>query len=399
MQNFSEINKMPNKQQLIEFVFADTGLPKKRIEQIYEAQQKFGKTQTEILNYFNNLSILPIESSSDSFLKHLNKLVPNVDKNNYNEAFILLMDNYANNESNSTDNVKNLDSINLLTTIQKILTIKNKSIIDEILSKTKFNLINDDISKFEKQIPSLTEALKEQTPGQTLELYESLRLLLMKNNKRWGYSTPLKNVYQTMVDYLDNETSKIQKEKLIYTVDTDNSLMIIKNILSSNPSPEYKHINYVKTLVADLETFAFDLFLIINSYFVRNKKYVEYIGMQKSKEFSDISIELFLRLQSAHKNSKVIDINKYNEVFLGGNGDFQLSLDTELLTVINHKLINIDNVTGYNILFAINLLSSMSTEFNLSYRMIFKKYVTIASNYINVLEQKKLQLAKATNNL
>ena len=117
MKNLSEMNINTSREQVVNSACSNTGLSKNIVEQIFESQKLYGKTNQEINDYFDKVSSRDSKFlyTSEEFLDSINNVLKDViitedNKSELTKKFLdLLLDNSVEN---------NIDTINLIDVVR-----------------------------------------------------------------------------------------------------------------------------------------------------------------------------------------------------------------------------------------------------------------------------------------
>ena len=414
MKNFSEesiIDNITSKDRTIQLVRSNTGLSTDHIEKIYESQKIEGISDESIVNYFNTLA-QPINNINlkDFFGSLVNGLsgietnLTDIKKTEVTKGLLQCLNDYS--TGKDTNNI-NLDSVQLMSIIQQLIEIKNPE-AKESFSKLDSNLIlSDAATEYTVLSESMNFSLPEIDNVNTVMLYEGLRDILMKNNKRWGNAYHIQNTYNAMLSFFDEEITNRKLAESMVSMDNTFHLELLNDLLSGDVSPINKDINAIKHLIPDLQTLLFDIVVLVNNYFINNEYSLNFIARQSVNSYKDASRTLIASIASSRVISKII----YDEV-----RDPNLAIDSNTSTIcvsgendwskgnflqklsgsIDQRKLKYDtyDVPLKAIVDMLNLVKSSSVEFNLKIRPFVRNYVTKSYELCSKVERAKIERAK-----
>lgn len=392
MKNFSEIEINTGKEQVIKMACSKTGLSDVILGNLYESAKLDGKTDQEIIDYFNNITKEKIVISSETFLNEMTELIKESslssnDEEKHKQTFKFLS------VLNELDNEKKIDTVSLIDTINNVLIIndvkaKNKLIPIIELSLTELNNFHPLNESFE---------LKSEKDENTVILFEGLKHILNKNNKRWGITYHIQNSYNAIINYIDNEIQEIQLNNKMNSVSNDYHIVLINDMLSGNVDPLNKHISSVKQFLPDLQTVVFDMVLLVNRFMESNDGSLEYVKRQTFHEYRDSGNYLIKSILSSLNNSQIIDnqskkrylkspenTNEETDDYFGK--DNVLSQLTGLISNNNLKY-NTWQIGLKSVVDMLNFIKSSSIEFNMNIRPILRTYITKAYELTSSVEK------------
>lgn len=417
MEKFSLLKNKDNfsltsKEQIVNSICSTTGLSENIVTQIYESQKLVGMVDSEIVKHFNNISKPKSIITADEFIETLVSVLNDVKlddpkKSELTNGFIALLS-----DNTSTENESYIDSVNLISIARDILISKNpeaEKTLGSILTTT-------DLSK--NDIKSLNESFNMLLPNEnvenTIQLYEGLKTILSKNNRRWGNAYHLDNSYNAIMSYIDSEITKFELDKNIISIDDNYHKIILRDFMTGNVNPMYKNFSAVKELVSDTQTLVFDMILLINQY-ISSKEYdLKFVSRNIYNDYRICSKELISMLASSrikskvinqeflrefeHKNKKEFD-NEGLEYTLGYyERNAEIPLIDALTNNINGLYIESDlyNISLKSVIEMINFIKSASFEFNLKIRPVMRTYVTKSLELSKRVESARILKSRAT---
>lgn len=296
-------------------------------------------------------------------------------------------------------NYVNLDSVELLTGISNLLIMNDSKAKEYVLGLNKlheFELQNLNESEYFGQI-NFDDNVEDST-----QLFESLKDLLTRQNKRWGNAYRLTNTYNGIMYYLENELQRMMLINDVVTTDSNIHLSIIKSYMNDENNPLYRDINSVKGLCADVQTLDFDLILLIHHFMICHTEELDFISRGTFNDYKKSANTLISNISSSVYKSKILndkikteldsifteqDNAQYNEnsplvYTLTNNIDFAKFNDINVQSSISVK-------AAHDMCWLIN---SSSTEFNLRLRPLMKVYVTKTLELIKKVDDAKWKL-------
>lgn len=419
MKKFSSLKKTDNfsllgKEQIVKSICSNTGLAENIVTQIYESQKFNGMIDSEIVKHFDNLSVPKSIITADEFMETLVSVLNDVKlddpkKSVLTEKFIELLA-----DKSSPNNDTYIDSVNLISIVRDILISKNpeaEKILGNIMTTT-------DLSK--SDIQSLNESLNTVLPHEnienTVQLYEGLKHVLSKNNRRWGNAYHIENSYNTIMSYINDEITKLELDKSIISVDNNYHKLILKDFLSGNVNPINKNFSAVKELISDTQTLVFDM-IILSNMFIASKEYdLSFVSSRIYNEYRETTRELIAQLASSRLKSRIINEDFLRELgekssIRENEGDTENEspigyyynlTDTEFIDALTNNIngskigVNIYNIPLKAVVDMINFIKSASFEFNLKIRPVMRTYVTKTLELTSKVESARIAKSRAT---
>jgi hypothetical protein len=384
MKNLSEMNNNTGKEQVINLACSQTGLSDIVVDKIYESQKLDGKTDQQIIEYFTNITENNEIISSKEFIEGVSNVIKelSLDKKELTIKFLNVLNDFVDD--------KKIDTINLIDVINEILIVNNPKAKEKLIS-----IIEIPFENYKELNESFDFVIPTEKNENTILLFEGLKEILTKNNQRWGITYHIKNSYNAIMNYINDEISEIELSSKINSVSNEYHLLILNDMLSGNVSPLYKHVSSVKHLVPDLQTLVFDMVLLVNSYMQAHDSSLEFVNRQTYNEYNDSANSFIKNIFSSFVNSQIIDEfdkKKYLETpenCNSNNGElsecnsFYFGKDEVIKQITNlirnNKLkYNTWNISLKSVVDMINFIKSSSTEFNLKIRPIMRTYITKA---------------------
>lgn len=368
-----------------------TGLPEKHIKLLYESDNL--NSFKDYIGFNGNMehNVIP---KTFSISKEIENILNSESLNNTKIKELNRLTNYA-------KNYVNLDSIDLLTGISELLIITDKKAKDFILGENKLH---------EFETTKLNESIEinkfnfDNNVDDTKELFENLKDLLNKQNKRWGNSYRLSNTYNGIKYYLEGEIQRLMLMNDVVTTDSNIHLNIIRNFINDENNPLFKDYNSIKNLCSDIQTLDFDLILLVHHYIILHSEELEFISRGVFNDYKNITNVLITNISSSIFNSKILTEKikeDLNNNFTDKNNENYNENSPLLYTLTNN--IDFSKFNNINIQFNIStksahdilwLINSTSIEFNMRLRPMIKSYFTKAMELVKRVDEAKFKLNK-----
>lgn len=401
MKNLSEITINTGKEQAISLACSETGLSDTVIGKIYESKKLEGNTDQQIFNYFNNITKAKESVSAKDFVESMSQILSELSlddskKHDTTKKFLSTLNDF--------DNEKIIDTVSLLDIINEILIINNPKAKQKLIPILELEFVC-----LESLNESLNFKFQEQKNQNSVILFEGLKDILNKNNKRWGITYHIQNSYNAIMKYISEETEEIQLASKMYSVSNEYHISIINDMLSGNVSPLNKHVSSVKQLVPDLQALVFDMVLLVNVFMNSNDSSLQFVNRQTFNDYNDTTNLLIKNIFSSFVNSQIINsVSKKNYLETNTNTeginnepiyygkDEILSQTTHLVDSYLLKY-NIWNMSLKSVVDMLNFIKSSSTEFNLKIRPIMRTYITKSYELTSSVEKAGLSRKKASS--
>lgn len=380
MRNFSEISDtlVTKHDSLMEALSVESGLPTDVVSKMYESYVGEDK-----INKFKELLKVNLTSLG----------------RNFKNLFIKLLDYLKTNDGKISnklvteilDETAKTDSMAFLKLIIYLLFIKDEVSFKDIVNHSNINSklhglierkttslyeslgINPDISDIDTKsliIPGVNDGCDVQT---NVEFYSDLKIILARNNRRWGYNYHLDNVYSTICDYIDSEISRLTTEANITTVDSQFQNTILTELLRGDLNPMYRDINTLRPLISDIQGLVFDMMVLVANYTKEHKDYLQFLNRKTLNDFDDCLRSLYNHISTSQYTSKLLK-DKKNMVF-------------DSIYCIDKKQYNIVWVDNKPIVDALYIIKSCSVDFNLSTRKYINSFLTKAFDVVFKLDK------------
>lgn len=409
MKNFSDIenNLVTSKDSLIESYTKETGLPKELVTKLYEDYTlQYG--EEGVTDKFK--SLLSVNNFKSAF-SELFEILKKTSKETLNTLIIKLLQQKA--ETNTMAFFKILCYLLFMKDKGNFIKLANSINIDEKLSTI---FIDDDYTHLyesvgfkvndDTKVPLIIGINDGCDIKQDIQFYTDLRTILARNNKRWGVNWHLDNVYEAIMNYLNNEIETLTTKDNIYTVDANFEDTLIRELIGGNLNPMYRDINILRPLIVDIQTLNFDLMCLVMSFVKSNSQYCRFLNRKTFDEFLIAFRELYSKISSSRKTSQVLV--KYN----GPETDYVKKEESEDICcnpTINSRNIEIlENVyidtskydlylqplTIQAIVDILYIMKSCTTEFNLTIRPYINKFLTKSFEVIGKMEHIMMEAGK-----
>lgn len=291
----------------------------------------------------------------------------------------------------------NLDSINVLNGISNLLVVNDKKAKEYIIGINKLHEFDtDNIKKL--------EAVKPIDMGvdidKSLKLYESIELLLTKQNKRWGNAYHLNNTYEGIMNYLKLETENFLLTKEIVTTDTNFHLDVLRSFVNDVNDPMLANYSSVQHLIMDIQTLDFDLILLLNNYIDENSQALEFVSRETLNNYRKAANDLLSNLYNSVYSSRIVPQNFVRAFEQGKKENGRLlqilskNIDKTIVSDFERKPF-LSTKAAHRI---INFIKSTTVDFNMGLRPLITFYTNKAMILIQSVEEAKYKLNKFTYN-
>lgn len=406
MRNFSETKGSINitqRDEVITNFSRESGIEKNHVVKMYDIQQSFGKNTKQINE---SLQQLLKPEVSDPF-KNFNDDEITIENNN---TFV----------SKSIDTVNDfitknpLDSVGLLNIMANII----KTIDPKFESTYEKLEIVTDLEEITGCREKLTKTLNESVGEQLTEkvrLFESLKDVLNKNVRKFGVSYHIENVYNEMWNYLNFEIEQLIASKSIVSKNQYFKTELINQLLDGTINPMYRESQFLKANVPDIQGLVFDMMVFVWKWSqIQDRRVFTMISQNLWKDYVKATTNLYSAISSSRETSELL---VSTHIIESGKSSMEKDTYTGYSLVgkwaneddgkINDVVEDLSNVkanytprfTNYNlqiqnIIDALYIIKSVSTEFNLGLRPYLKDYVTKSLNLIGRAERVIYELQK-----
>ena len=301
-------------------------------------------------------------------------------------------------------NYVDLDSVDLLTGISNLLIMNDSKSKEFILGINKLH---------EFDIQNLNESEKfnqinfDDNIDDTKELFESLKDLLARQNRRWGNAYRLTNTYNGIKYYLESELQRLMLMNDIVTTDSNIHMNIIRNFVNDENNPIFKDFSSIKTLCSDVQTLDFDLILLLHHFVICHTEELNFIARGTVNDYQKAVGALITNISSSMYKSKILTDeikNNLDNIFTDKEKSVYNNNSPLIYTLTNNidfsKLNEINIQSNISIKAAHDmcwLLNSTSIEFNLRLRPMIKNYVTKTLELVKRVDEASFKLNKFKN--
>lgn len=393
MKNFSNIHKTlkTGQDSIVNDVVQTTGLPKENVQKLYESFSF--QTDGDVSKIKSLFSSMITPTNNDD----ANKIIDYLEKKNYQKILEALV------TINDTSKLFNIVSMIL----RKLDVNDNfKNVIVEISKEFEMS----DLLESEK-VSYVGNIMDGSEIDNTLSLYNGLKEVLGKNNKRWGNNYHLDNVYQSIWNYLNSEIEYLVNKNNVQTTTDTFHEELIQTLFVSNLNPMYKNIDILRTMIPDIQTLVFDMIMITTKFVQENQMALSYLSIDKWNEYLDATAKIYQKLSSSRFSSKVL----ITKEILNAQKEANETSGYILPEYPKSKPLDPANILfdlpfdygkfGYyrplkfgSVIDAIYIVKSCSTEFNLGIRPVLREWVTKAFEIMSRGEKIIIEMKKINNN-
>lgn len=365
MRSFSVSDLTTNKEKIVSLFQEKTGLPKDYVMNLYENYEHnfYGEENKEqlIVDAFSKLVSDDLEDYN-SLVNEINYRFETESFEDIHASIIELLKN-----SNCSD-------ITLYQVINYLLSLKNNNFEFEVNKKNSELFESVGISVKINDEQPVINGYTNVDSSVNIPFYNDLRSLLSSRNV--SYLRGIMSAHQIIDKWLSHEIVELSNKDAITTVDNNQMQMIYQQLINGELSPMYRNVSVLRTLIADLQTFGFDLMCLVNRYVVSNQDNIRYVNKQKVISFKKATSRLCKEWDSSAKSSILLQ---------GGTDINDLKFDTvEENSNISYPYINIDAYVARDCLY---ILKDISNDFNLKIRPIISNFITHSFEIIYSLER------------
>ena len=396
MENFSSISKSTSRNHFINEMISRTGLPEEQVERLFESfkNQSQNGTLAEINERFDAFlkpKVFDFENFKKVILsfnqKLTNPILNDIEREKVSDELIYLVNKMLS---------SNVDKHTLMEVISFILTVKGD--FSEIQQKINLGLNTQKLFENEKinfsQLNVCNENIQKvnlQNAKSTVKLYESLRDILARNEKHWGFNYHLDNAYTAIMEYLNKEIIELTNLENIVSIANNFHADIINEFLKGREiNPMYRSADNLKKIVPDIQTLVFDLMVLINDYVANNRPTMAFVAREKVIGYDEATKSLFAAISNSKKASQVLyfpsadDVKEMSEL---NKGDIlnNFRVDFAKFDLYSYP------VTLNIALNMLHLIKACSGEFNLKIRHILNVYITKALELLVSTEKRVIQ--------
>lgn len=379
MRSFTETTN-PNatrRDEVIDNFVAASGMERTAAVRMFESYQAFGSNMEEINDHFyamvhpettNPLAIFADESTV-------------FDDNTFNTK--------ASNAIKEFVRQQPYDCVGLLNIMANVLRVKNPEFAPIF---NKLEICNDipEISHYSEMAKGLNENAPAVVNG-TVALYESLKDVLAKNNKRFGISYHIENVYNEIWNYLTEEIDKLTVASSITSKSDDFKRGLVDSLMRSSLNPMYFSRDYIVNSCPDVQGVVFDMMAIVECW--KNTIDPRIFSMVNSKVLRDYhqAVEaLYSSITSSAANSVVVA-----RVEDGSSSD--CCYNSRLYFVANNYVqscLYSGTFEIHSVIDALQIIKNLSGDFNLTIRPAIHTFVSKAWNLVGRAEHLLYEVRK-----
>lgn len=393
MNNFSDIKNdfgKTNKVKLMENFSVTSGLPMEHTEKLYESFS---------YSCFGDLD--KINESFTDFLKPQVMFDFDKFKNNIIELtnFIGDVKNDESKKEMATNKLLGIikDAVDgtpntplLLEIICFVLSLKNRDKMKQhgdtlmfgskmmSLFENESNFKIDNWSKLNLNPGNIGES--DIANKEDIRLYNNLKVMLSKNNNRWGYNYHIDNVYKAILEYLNEEIEQLTNDGNVNSINSYSYDDFMKSIIQdSQLNIIYNNVDSLKLLIPDLQTLLYDLIYLVDYHIQSNIKtngnfqITDYFDNQYVMDYMRSRNQLLQSISSSQHTSKLS--YKGNMV---GNSDYYI----ELLMDQTYMQLSLYGIKDEKAEAILQIIKSVQNEFNLKIRKQINVYMTKSREYL-----------------
>lgn len=354
-----------------DFVTA-SGMERNAVIRMFESYQAFGNNLEQIKDKFDTM-ISPVTSNPLAI---------------FNDDSTVFDDNSFNTKVGNavTEFVQEnpYDVVGLLNIIANALRVKNPE-FSPIFDKLEICTDIPEISSYAKlEHSSLNE---NENIGGTVELYNTLKDVLAKNNKRFGVSYHIENVYTEIWNYLNNEIERLTTQKNINSVSEDFKRLLVDSLVRNSVNPMYKQADYIKRACPDIQGLVFDMMMFFDCWVkAQDMRVFTMIDSKIYKGYIQARDNLFMAISSSAKNSVVV-VSDSDEFRDWEENTFEPN--PYIAQAFRQNTVEMLNVAD-----SLVVIKAVQNEFNLNIRPLIDAFFTKASNLLGRAEHIIYELRK-----
>lgn len=373
----SNNNNATSRDKIINDFVTASGMEKNAVVRMFESYQAYGNDMQQIKDKFDSM-VSPLTSNP---LEVFNDKSNIYDDNTFNTKVSTSIKEFVNSNP--------YDVVGLLNIMANALRVKNPNFAP-IFKKLEICTDIPQILEYSKlDNYSLNE---NENVGGTVELYITLKDVLAKNNKRFGVSYHIQNVYNEIWDYLNKEIERLTTFKNIQTSSNDFKNELIDALLRNTINPMYRECEYIKRSCPDIQGLLFDMVAFFNSWVeLQDKRVFTMINTKYLNEYYSARDNLIMSIPSSFETSKIIDYkNDKNNIW--SNSEIDSRLKNIKLNIQNAFISNTVNLL--NLGDVLIIIKNIQNEFNMNIRNLINNFVTKAANLLGRAEHIIYELNK-----
>lgn len=385
MKNFSEIklDNSPKNQLVLDYARSISGLPEDACKNLYESF-KYSVGDSEFTDedamkmfneYFKVEKPIDINIFGKEIVDDLKKMgdmdESSLTRRSFSNHLMSLLKRYL--FKNDTPSM-----LEVLACILKLKDSENGGKLMQSLNigKKAYKKLNEDcvdLSKIRELDISGTPYSAEDTKDD-YEFYDELKYLLSERFKDYSsQSNNIKNIYDTIMDYVNSRCNQLQSESIIKSTDESRYYDFIKDILTTpQMNGMYMNVDYLKSITSDLQTLLFDLIIIINTHVQKSlQNYGDYIDPEKIYEYNNSLKTLASRISSSSNSSLLYETD-------------------DLKSKIS------DKISSRIAIDCVQIISAIRGEFNINIRRCMTLFVSKSFELIHSLKDIDIKLYNNT---
>ena len=354
-----------------DFVTA-SGMERNAVIRMFESYQAFGNNLEQIKDKFDNM-ISPVTSNP---LAIFNDDSTVFDDNSFNTKVGNAVTEFARENP--------YDVVGLLNIIANALRVKNPE-FSPVFDNLEICTDIPEISSYAKlEHSSLNE---NENIGGTVELYSTLKDVLAKNNKRFGVSYHIENVYTEIWNYLNDEIERLTTQKNINSVSEDFKRSLVDSLVRNSVNPMYKQADYIKRACPDIQGLVFDMMMFFDSWVkAQDMRVFTMIDSKIYRGYIQARDNLFMSISSSAKNSVVV-VSDSDEFRDWEENTFEPN--PYIAQAFRQNTVEMLNVAD-----SLVVIKAVQNEFNLNIRPLIDAFFTKASNLLGRAEHIIYELRK-----
>lgn len=354
-----------------DFVTA-SGMERNAVIRMFESYQAFGNNLEQIKDKFDNM-ISPVTSNP---LAIFNDDSTVFDDNSFNTKVCNAVTEFARENP--------YDVVGLLNIIANALRVKNPE-FSPVFDKLEICTDFPEISSYAKlEHSSLNE---NENIGGTVELYSTLKDVLAKNNKRFGVSYHIENVYTEIWNYLNDEIERLTTQKNINSVSEDFKRSLVDSLVRNSVNPMYKQADYIKRACPDIQGLVFDMMMFFDCWVkAQDMRVFTMIDSKIYRGYIQARDNLFMSISSSAKNSVVV-VSDSDEFRDWEENTFEPN--PYIAQAFRQNTVEMLNVAD-----SLVVIKAVQNEFNLNIRPLIDAFFTKASNLLGRAEHIIYELRK-----
>lgn len=354
-----------------DFVTA-SGMERNAVIRMFESYQAFGNNLEQIKDKFDNM-ISPVTSNP---LAIFNDDSTVFDDNSFNTKVGNAVTEFARENP--------YDVVGLLNIIANALRVKNPE-FSPVFDKLEICTDFPEISSYAKlEHSSLNE---NENIGGTVELYSTLKDVLAKNNKRFGVSYHIENVYTEIWNYLNDEIERLTTQKNINSVSEDFKRSLVDSLVRNSVNPMYKQADYIKRACPDIQGLVFDMMMFFDCWVkAQDMRVFTMIDSKIYRGYIQARDNLFMSISSSAKNSVVV-VSDSDEFRDWEENTFEPN--PYIAQAFRQNTVEMLNVAD-----SLVVIKAVQNEFNLNIRPLIDAFFTKASNLLGRAEHIIYELRK-----